>query len=67
MALLSDVKSVCVYFVGDRPRSWRWHDDDDKKGASTSGSPEEALDKLSVGSDHWGVQVRWDGEPELPG
>ena len=38
-ALLSDVRNVCVYFVGDRPRSWMWcggADDDDKEGEGSA-------------------------------
>ena len=66
-ALLSDVNNICVYFVGERPRSWRWYDGDDKEGVGANGYSEEGLDKLYVGSDHWGVQIRWDGDPELPG
>lgn len=64
-ALLSDVHGVCVYLVGDRPRSWSWCNDNEE-GAGASRCLEEALDKLSMGSGHLGVQIRLDGEPEFP-
>ena len=66
MALLSDVRNVRVYFVGDRPRSGRWYGGDNAEGASAGGSQEEPLDELSVNGRHSSVRIRWDGEPELP-
>jgi hypothetical protein len=66
MALLSDVQSIRVYFVGDRPRSGRWCGGDNAEGASAGGSQEEPLDELSVNGWHSSVRIRWDGEPELP-
>ena len=66
-ALVSDVQNICVYFVGDRPRSWRWRNDDDndEEGPGANGYEEE-LDKLFVGAEHQGVEIRWEGELELP-
>ena len=66
MAPLSDVQGVRVYFVGDRPRSGRWHCDVDKEGENDGGESAEPLDELSVGGRHTSVRIRWDGEPELP-
>ena len=82
-ALLTDVKAARVYFVGDRPRAWLSScddndeegeddgEDDDKEGEkATVGmgrSPEEPLDKIIVTSWTSAVQIRWEGEPELPG
>jgi hypothetical protein len=69
MALLSDVKGVRVYFVGDRPRSGKWRGgnnaEEGGEDAGAGGSPEEPLDELSVGGWHSSVRIRWDGEPEL--
>jgi hypothetical protein len=69
MALLSDVKGVRVYFVGDRPRSGKWCGGNEAKeggeDAGPGGSLEEPLDKLSVDGWHSSVRIRWDGEPEL--
>ena len=69
--LLSDIAGIRMYFVGDRPRSWMlWRKDDDKKEGEEGVArsciyPEESLDKLTVGSLNSGVQIRWEGEPEL--
>jgi hypothetical protein len=69
MALLSDVKGVRVYFVGDRPRSGKWRGGNDAEDggedAGAGGPPEEPLDEVSVGGWHSSVRIRWDGEPEL--
>ncbi|KAH9000455.1 hypothetical protein EDB92DRAFT_1985241 [Lactarius akahatsu] len=64
--LLSDVDGVRVYFVGDRPRSWRWRGGvSEEGGKDASGSLEEPLDELSVGGRHTSVRINWDGESEL--
>ncbi|KAN0134748.1 hypothetical protein V8E53_007533 [Lactarius tabidus] len=66
-ALLSDVDGICVYFVGNRPRSWMlWIDDKEGKegAAGTDMYPEESLDELFVGNCDTGVRIRWDGEPD---
>ena len=70
MALLSDIKGVRIYFVGDRPArsgTWRSGNNAEVGGEDTGagGSPEEPLDELSVGGWHSSVRIRWDGEPEL--
>jgi hypothetical protein len=57
-ALLSDVQGICVYFVGDRPRSWMsWPMDDDDEGEEaalgTGRDAEESLDKLFVSARGW--------------
>ncbi|KAH9066820.1 hypothetical protein EDB87DRAFT_1588404 [Lactarius vividus] len=65
--MLSDVQGVRVYFVGDRPHSWRWRGGIGKEGKKdASGSLEEPLDELSVGGRHTSVRIKWDGESELP-
>ena len=49
------------------------YDRDDKEGEKATvgvrvgGSPEEPLDKIIVTSWTSAVQIRWEGEPELPG
>ena len=61
-ALLSEHDEVCVYIVGDRPRSWT--------GAGRY--PEGELDELSVGGTDVGKQgsvgvwIRCDGDPKAP-
>ena len=69
MALLSDIKGVRIYFVGDRPRSGTWRSGNDAEeggeDAGVGGSPKEPLDELSVGGWHSSVRIRWDGETEL--
>jgi len=65
-ALLSEDKNVCVYFVGDRPRSWT----NGEEGTGAGRYPEEPLDKLSVVGLQKGwvqgrcplVWIRYDGE-----
>ena len=70
--LLSDVEAARVYFVGDRPHALlSSRDDDDKESeGATLGvgrSPEEPSDNMIVTSWSSAVQIRWEGEPELPG
>jgi len=63
-ALLSEDKNVCVYSVGDRPRSWT----EGQEGAGVGEYPEEPSDKLSVGGTgvgmpkSAGVRIRCDGD-----
>ena len=64
-ALLSEDDEVCVYFVGDRPRSWM--------GGENAGRYQEgSLDELSVGGtqvgkqNSLGVWIRCDGDPKPP-
>jgi hypothetical protein len=41
-------------------------DDYDEEGEGGASEEEDLLDELFVGMGHLGVQIRWDGEPELP-
>jgi len=65
-ALLSDVRGVQVYFVGDRPFKGKWGIHNENRDDGRGYSLDEPLDELSAGGRYTSVRINWDGEEELP-